>query len=347
MVSDRSPLAPPAGGVLVIGEALIDIVRRPGQAPRYLPGGSPMNVAVGLGRLGWAPWLASWYGRDDFGRMIERHCADSGVSLLPGSAGAARTSTAEAVIDAAGRAQYGFDLDWRLAPIPPRWRPALVHTGSIGAERAPGGWDVLAYVESIRAEAIITFDPNCRPPVIGPADQVAAMVERYVAAADLVKVSDEDLAWLYPGDDDRDRLIDRAADWLGLGPAVVVVTLGGAGSVTVTKGAGTIVAPADTSHPLVDTVGAGDAFMAGLIDGLLGRSLGQVGEPPAGWPSRSVEAIRAGLGGDRPGLEAILAQAGRIAGVTVSRPGADPPWWNELAGDGRSVGLGPEAKAEP
>jgi len=311
--------------IVVIGESLIDIVRRPGEAAQYLPGGSPMNAAIGLGRLGQGVTLATWYGRDDFGRMIERHCAASGVELLPGSDGAARTSTAEAHIDAAGRAQYSFDLDWQFPPIPTSLQPRLIHTGSIGAERAPGGWDVLAYVESARPEALVTFDPNCRPSVVGPVDTVRPMIERYVAAADLVKVSDEDLAWLYTGPMNLDRAVELAGQWLALGPAVVVVTLGGAGSVALTTGAGTITQPADTGHDLVDTVGAGDAFMSGLIAGLVGRA-GTSPEPAA----RSVQTIRAELGHDRDGLSVVLAQAARIAGITVSRPGADPPWLAEL-----------------
>lgn len=294
--------------VLVIGESLIDIVRRPGCGPQRFPGGSPLNVAVGLGRLGRHPRLATWFGPDESGRLIADHCAESDVSLLPGSDQAPRTSTADATIDAQGHARYVFDIDWRMPPIHDA-DAVLVHTGSIGALVEPGATQVLELVESARA--FVTFDPNCRPSVMGDPATVVAKVERYVAACDLVKVSDEDLAWLYP------ETIDQGPEnqlrrWLDMGPRAVVLTQGSGGALALTRSAESHV-PADTSHGLVDTVGAGDSFMAGLIHGILS------------WGPPADEVFT------DPGiLRAILAQAATISGITVSRAGANPPWLTEM-----------------
>ncbi len=336
--------------VLVIGEALIDVVRRPDLTERRLPGGSPMNVAIGLGRLGHPVTLATWIGRDPDGESIAAHCAGSRVRLLPGSDQGARTSTAAATVDDDGQASYDFDLDWRTPAIPATEHPAVVHTGSLGALLEPGGDDALAYVTGARADALITFDPNCRPSIMGEAAAVRARVERYLAAADLVKVSDEDLAWLYPEATTVESRLDQAHRWAGAGPAVVVVTLGADGAVAFTRdqevtgggratssppsldaaGSGGLPARAPLGHPaealrveavssygLADTVGAGDSFMSGLIHGLIVH----------GWAD---PARRSLFGRDRAALGEILVQAATIAGITVSRAGANPPWLDEL-----------------
>ncbi|MDR2974927.1 MAG: carbohydrate kinase [Propionibacteriaceae bacterium] len=302
--------------ILVIGEALIDVVWRAGEDARRYPGGSPLNVAVGLGRLGHVPRLATWFGDDEDGILIARHCAASHVALLPGCDQAAHTSTAEATIDASGQASYHFDVNFRMPAIPAGTRPALVHTGSIGALLRPGHADVLAYVESAHSEAIVTFDPNCRPSLMGEAAATRELTQRYVAASDLVKVSDEDLAWLYPGTSSEDDLVQRARLWISAGPSVVIVTMGALGALAVTADS-LLRVPADTRHGLVDTVGAGDSFMAGLIHGMVNHGYCQ--------PDR-----RGALGDSAEDLTAILSQAAAIAGITVSRAGANPPWPDEL-----------------
>jgi fructokinase len=262
-----------------------------------------MNVAVGLGRLGHTPTFATWYGRDDHGATLADHCAASNVHILPGSDGAERTTTASAVLDEAGHARYTFDLDWQLPPLPATTFD-LVHVGSLGALVEPGGTDALAYVEA-HNHSFITFDPNCRPSVMGDPSQARTQTERYVATANLVKVSDEDLAWLYP-DITEHTIVHRARDWLATGPKVVVVTLGSRGALAVME-AGEVRVGADTSRGVVDTVGAGDSFMAGLIHGYLTHGYF-----------------------DLATLETIVTQAAAIAGITVARAGADPPWRSEL-----------------
>ncbi|MDR2348713.1 MAG: PfkB family carbohydrate kinase [Bifidobacteriaceae bacterium] len=300
---------------LLIGEALIDIV--PGQpANQELPGGSPMNVAITLGRLGRPAELAAWIGRDARAGAIRDHLAASGVALAPGGDGAPRTSTASVRLDASGQAQYVFDFEWDFHPPARAGDFALVHTGSLATVIEPGAAKVAAFFQGL-AEApetapTLTYDPNLRPALAPPPEVLRPAVEALVAAADVVKASDEDLRLLYP---DRDpAAVGR--DWAEAGPALVVLTRGGAGALAF---AGPIALNAQAKNSaVVDTVGAGDTFMGGLIDGLW--SLGLIG--PA----------------NRPRLRAIsetqllwaMDRAAAAAAVTVSRAGADPPWASEL-----------------
>ncbi|MDR3202544.1 MAG: carbohydrate kinase [Bifidobacteriaceae bacterium] len=297
---------------LVLGEALIDIVRR-GSHEADHAGGSPMNVAVGLSRLGVPTTLATWIGRDERGQLIRKHCADSDVHLVPGSDRAERTPTALATIDDSGSAKYTFDLSWELPPIPKWLHPTVVHTGSIAAVLEPGGDAVLEAVKAAAPSSTITYDPNARPAIIGPAETAGLRIDELVRLADVVKVSDEDLAYLAP---DRDAL-EAAAGWLEGGPAIVVVTRGAEGSVALT-GTGLWVEAPPRAAVVVDTVGAGDAFMSGLIWGL--DKAGLLGADRR-------EALR-GIGETR--LREVLEVATRVASITVGRAGANPPRLAEL-----------------
>jgi fructokinase len=262
--------------VLVVGEALVDIVDGVAR-----PGGSPTNVAVALGRLGVPVILATQLGNDDHGRLIRAHVADSRVQLL--AARASRTSTATAVLDAAGAASYTFEVDWapEFASLP---RVEVGHVGSFSAVAGP-----------VPSTPTLSYDINVRPALMPP-DPVDR-VEAVVARATLVKASDEDLAWLYP-----ERPWEQAARrLLDLGPRIVWVTRGGEGAVGVTTSE-LIDVPSPRVH-VVDTIGAGDAFSAGLLAGLL-----RYGED---W-------------------RRIGHLAARVAAITVTRPGADPPWSHEL-----------------
>lgn len=302
---------------LVVGEALIDVVRRADGSVSEHPGGSPLNVAIGLARLGRGVDLLTWFGADSHGQALIDHLAESGVDLVPGSSTADRTSLATAILDAAGAATYVFDLSWHVpagwtAPAVP---PLVVHTGSIGAILEPGGADVARILAEHRATASITYDPNMRPSLMPPPEQTRPMVEALVALSDVVKVSDEDLAWLEPGSDP----LDVARRWATTGPAAVVVTRGGDGAVAFTS-TGEVVEVVAPRVTVADTVGAGDSFMGGLIDGLWGAGL---------------------LGADRRTAlhaagpttwSAVLDRCARIAAITVSRPGANPPTAAELVG---------------
>ncbi|SKC52034.1 carbohydrate kinase family protein [Krasilnikoviella flava] len=304
--------------VLAVGEALVDVVHRPDGASEEHPGGSLANVALTLGRLGRDVRLATWLGRDARGDDVRAWLAESRVGLAPGSDGAARTSVAQATLDAAGAATYDFDLEWQVPDSAGATDETLaVHTGSIAAILAPGDADVRRLLAAARDTATVTYDPNARPAIMGDAGAVRPRVEEIVALTDVVKVSDEDLEWLYPG---REPL-DVARAWQTTGPALVVVTFGGEGATGVTAaGEVTIAAP---RVDVVDTVGAGDSFMGALLDWLWGADL---------LGSARRDALRAI---DRAATSRMLARAVAVAAVTVSRAGANPPWPTDLIGPDR------------
>ena len=323
-VGPAQPSDPP-GAALVIGEALTDVIVGSDGRGREVPGGSPANVALGLGRLGHPVRFATRFGRDRLGGRLAAHLRGSGVELLPGCADDTPTSTATAVLDTRGAATYAFDLAWELSAATVAaigaGEPAHLHTGSIATALPPGADTVLAAVEAARQAVTVSYDPNLRPALLGPPERERARVERLVAASDVVKASDEDLAWLYPGQEAG----KVAAGWARQdgGPSLVVLTLGARGALAWWRGGSTEVTPPPVE--VVDTVGAGDAFTAGLLSGLLRAGL--LG--PAG-PARA--ALRAATGaGHLPAAVAdALALAARAASLTCAREGANPPTRTEL-----------------
>ncbi|SDQ69735.1 carbohydrate kinase [Quadrisphaera sp. DSM 44207] len=300
------------GGVLVIGEALVDVVVPvDGEAVEH-PGGSPANVALGLARLGRETHLLTHLGDDGRGEAVRRHLEASGVQLVEGSVQPGRTSTAEAALAADGSATYAFDLTWSLPRTPLPQAPLAVHTGSIAAVLQPGAATVERIMAGASGDATTSYDPNLRPDLMGEPAAVRAPVEALVAVSDVVKLSEEDAAWLVPGTAPE----ELAAAWLRLGPAVVVLTRGADGMVALCR-AGRVEVPAERVR-VADTVGAGDSAMAALLDGLWEHGL-------LGGPAR--EAL-AGIGTGV--LQDVVRRAVRAAAITVSRPGADPPTRAEL-----------------
>jgi fructokinase len=300
------------GGVLVVGEALIDVVTRGGGSAAH-PGGSPLNVAVGLARLGLPALLHTAIGSDGHGDLIRSHLDDSGVRLSAESVTDAPTSVAEARIDERGAAEYTFQIEWDPRALPDAGAFAVVHTGSIATVLAPGRDAVRDIVEGLRDRATVSFDPNVRPKLSGSREDALRLVLDLVRLSDVVKASDEDVEWLYPGRD----LGEVAREWRELGPSIVIVTRGGEGALAVTRDhAVEVPAPATA---LVDTVGAGDSFMAATIAALDARSL-------TGAHRRDALASI-----DRATLVEVVEFAARCAAVTVSRAGANPPWRDEVA----------------
>lgn len=309
----------PGGAALVIGEALVDVVRRPDGTVEAHPGGSPANVAIGLGRLGRDVSLLTSLGSDPHGDMVRAHLSASNVTLVGGSADAPATSVAAATLDDTGAATYEFDLAWEVdAQTVTGSTFAVVHTGSIGAVLEPGGDAVVDILVSARAHATITYDPNARPALMGEPATALAAIERVVEMSDVVKASDEDLEWLLSGRPAGTEGIDGLArEWATRGPAMVVVTSGGDGA-TAHLHDGRTVGVRAPQVEVADTVGAGDSFMSGLIDGLWSAGL-------LGADRR--EALRAV---DDATLTDVLERCARIGAITVSRAGANPPTRTEL-----------------
>jgi fructokinase len=300
------------GRFLVVGESLVDIVV-PVTGPRVeAPGGSPLNVAVGLARLDVPTLLVTQLGDDAYGELVARHAEESGVVLAAGSVQAGRrTSTATAHLDADHAASYEFDLAWDLDRQQLPEDAAAVHVGSLGAALPPGRDAVLDLLAQA-ADRFVSFDPNVRPAFVG--DPAAAWRElaEVAACARLVKCSEEDLAALRPGEDEA----DLAAELLGAGATeLLVVTRGGAGASGYRDGTRVDVPAPRTA--VVDTVGAGDSFMAALLAVIWGWGLTEDGEG-------SLDAL------DEPRIALLLTGAVTAAAVTVARRGANPPTRREL-----------------
>ncbi|WP_105032269.1 carbohydrate kinase family protein [Arthrobacter ruber] len=300
----------------VIGETLIDEVVSDTAPMSAHVGGSPMNVAVGLARLGHPAQFVGRYGDDEYGRMIRKHLRDNSVPF-PVEPDGAPTSVATARLDPAGGASYDFQLVWDLPGLVARKDTlldgaTLLHTGSIATMLTPGAADVLALVTAAHPLVTVTYDPNCRPTIIDDVEHARAQAGKFVALADVIKASDEDLQWLYP-----DRTPEESARaWLDAGAAVVVVTRGSQGPWAICR-TGEVSVPAPSAS-VVDTVGAGDSFMAALVGALVDNELDGA--------HRREELRRISLGQ----LTGMLQYAARAAAITVSRAGANPPSRDEM-----------------
>lgn len=297
------------GHALVIGEALVDIVRHANGDSFEAPGGSPLNVAVTLARLGVETSLLTALANDARTDSVVDHLVHSGVTLVDGARRLPRTSTATAVMRADGSARYEFDLAWD--PTPCVGPPArVVHAGSLALFLQPGAALVRQRLEELSGSAMISLDPNIRPSLLPDLGVVRPMFEQLLPLAHVVKLSDEDAAWLYPGIAERDvvrRLLDA-------GPSLVAVTQGAHGCALASGGAEVSLAAVRTE--VVDTIGAGDSFMGGLLWQILVSDL--------------VDSLMAGQSLSSPDLAALGAAAADVAAVTVGRRGANPPWLSEL-----------------
>lgn len=299
--------------VIVAGEALIDIVvSRQGEVEHV--GGSPANVAIGLSRLGHAASLACHIGTDERGVRIAEHLAGESVDLVQGSTRAERTPTATALLGDDGAATYAFKITWDLdrdLPVPPG---VHLHTGSIAAVLAPGSDAVRDVVARVHETNTISYDPNARPQLMGHSQLVRPRVDELIALSDVVKASDEDIDWFYDGTMGLDEALRH---WAELGVSIGVATRGGEGAWVCVGGA--VHKVGLPAVEVVDTVGAGDSFMAGMLSGLLDAGL--LGGADARKRLRMADWAQ---------IEPAISRALACAAITVARAGANPPRRDEL-----------------
>ncbi|GAA4766886.1 carbohydrate kinase family protein [Microbacterium gilvum] len=293
------------GCVLVIGESVIDIVRRADGAVEEVVGGSPANVALGLARLGVRVRFHTALARDAHGERVGRHLTAAGVEVVVASWSLGATSTALAQIGADGAARYTFDVDWSLPTEPDPGGAAIIHVGSISAFLDPGALVVEQTVSTADQDTLITLDPNIRAALLPDRADAVARFQRLAALADIVKLSDEDAAWLYPGE--REEVVVRRL--LARGPRLVALTRGSSGALLASRGGNRLVSA--PSVRVRDTVGAGDTFMAALI--------AQVVRGPSVLDELDPHA-----------LDAIGTFAVTAAAITVQRAGADVPTEGEV-----------------
>ena len=307
--------------LLVVGESVIDVVVAPDGSTAYHPGGSPANVALALGRLGHRPRLLTAIGRDPHGAVIGDWLTASDVELDPHSWTTHPTSTVVAHVEAKGAASYDSHVHWN--PRPPTPAPVdFVHVGSISATQEPGDLIVEGVVQqALRDGALLSYDPNVRPALVIDEHRTRAVMLALVANSDLVKVSDEDLAWIAPGQDAH----EAARTLLRRGPAMVVLTRGDRGASAYTRHG--VISELPPPVAVVDTIGAGDTLMAALIAAMVERDLITDHHTVTNRPRTARDRLDA--------LTALqvadtLRFAVAAAAVTVSRAGADPPWRREV-----------------
>ncbi|WP_309116566.1 carbohydrate kinase [Saccharothrix sp.] len=303
--------------IIVAGEALIDLVPDRTGGYRPLPGGSPANTAVGLGRLGTQTALLARLAEDRLGTLLRAHLETSNVDLGHVVRSTAPTTLAVVDVDRTGAADYSFYIDgcadggWQVADLPNALPPnAALHVGgsfALAVEPMAAAFETLLSRE--HSHRVVTFDPNIRSSLVNDDNAVRDRLRRWLAMTDVVKVSADDLRWIAP---DR-PFADVVAEWHEMGPALVIVTRGADG-VHASGRTGRVDLPA-VPVAIADTVGAGDAFMAGLLAALDRKDL----------------LTRTGVAAlTEPELAEILAYAQRVAALTCTRPGADPPWFDEL-----------------
>jgi fructokinase len=308
------PQVPPGGLIVVAGEALIDLVPAPGDTLAAHLGGGPFNTARALGRLDRPVAYLGRLSTDRFGARLAGQLAADGVRLDAHVRTDDPTTLALVELDERGSAAYRFYVDGTAAPglTPADALAALpagvgfLHIGTLGLVLEPAADALEALAGELHGRALVMADPNCRPAVIAAPAAYRARLTRVLALADVVKVSEEDLAWLAPGVPAR----DAARALLGQGPAVVLLTRGGEGAVALTaEGAAEVPAP---PVRVVDTIGAGDAFSAGWL---------------AWWSEHGLD--RAALADGEAVAEATRF-ACLVAARTCERAGASPPRRAEL-----------------
>lgn len=302
----------------VLGEAVVDLLPT-GQDGgfRAHPGGSPLNVAVALARLGEPTTLLARMSGSAFGRLLHAHARRNGVTVAGPANQPEPASLAVVTLDSDGVAGYDFYLDgtadwqWRPAELNVPASTTILHTGSLACFRQPGADEVSDLMTRLRAhtEILLSFDPNIRPTVVGDLADARRRTTQLVSTAHVVKASGEDLQVLYP--DQPVTVVAR--HWATLGPSLVVVTLGGDGAYAVH--AGQEARRTAPSIDVVDTVGAGDAFTAGLLSALLAGGRGT----PA-----TIRDL------DREEVAAVIDHAIHVASITCTRAGADTPRHDDL-----------------
>ena len=276
-------------------------------------GGGPANTAKALARLGHDVQFIDGISTDEYGVAARKELLDDEVKLDLALTSDKPTCLAIISLDANGGASYEFkidgtatfDFDLKWLPDPSRYKPQVLHIGTLVTVIQPGADVLYDWAMQVAEFAPIVFDPNIRPSVMGDHDLYEAAVEKWAALSSVIKVSDDDMAWLYPGQKHE----DVAKRWISDGAALVVVTRGSQGIIGITADGSVEVDGAKIT--VADTVGAGDTVGAIIVEAMIEKGILNLSDEV---------------------LKATLHRAAVAAGITCSRKGAQPPYKHELKG---------------
>lgn len=301
--------------VAVAGEALIDLIGD-GEGLRPYPGGGPFNMAVTLGRLGVPVGFIGRLSRDPFGRLLAKRLHESGVDGRYVLYGTAPTPLAVVSDTEEGDHDYTFYLagtayaDMVAADLPTlEPEVAAVHVGTLALATDPPAAAFQHLIERESGRRVVVVDPNIRPTVCGDRDEYLRRFEAWSSRAQVLKLSGDDAAWLYPGVS-HETVVETI---LARGATLVVLTLGAGGALARTRTARAFVAAPRVA--VVDTVGAGDAFGAGLLRRM--------------WERGRLDVQAVGLMDDEE-LADVVTFAAAVAALQCARAGASPPTLDEV-----------------
>ena len=295
--------------IWVCGEALVDLLPSSDGGERVaVIGGGPANTAKALARLGHQVEFIDGISTDHYGKSAQEELRKDGVGLSLSKISDKPTCQAIISLDENGSARYEFlieetaTFDFSRSWLPEGF-PSVLHIGTLATVIEPGASELFDWAKKISERVPIVFDPNVRPVVLSDSSKYLRVVEKWVGISNVVKVSEDDIAWLYPAK--SDEVVAR--EWLALGAELVVVTRGADGMVGITKS--DVISVPGVAVSVIDTVGAGDTVGAIIVEGVVKYGV-------------------SGLTGER--LKSVLQRAAKAASITVARQGAQPPFSHEL-----------------
>ena len=292
-----------SASIWVCGEVLVDVLPN-----GTVIGGGAANTAKALARLGCAVEFIDGISTDEFGVRARRELMKDGVGLSLSLVSDKPTGKSIISIDAHGVGSYKFDIENSAtfdfdALWLPKGAPEILHIGTLATIIEPGASALFKWAKELSEKTVIVFDPNVRPPAQPDAKKYRAAVEKWVGISAIVKVSEEDIAWLYPATSEE----DVAREWIELGAKIVVITRGADGLVAISKS--DVVAVPGVAVHVIDTVGAGDTVGAVIVEGIA---------------KYGVTGLSGGV------LKDVLHRAAKAAAITCTRKGAEPPTSSEI-----------------
>ena len=295
--------------IWVCGEVLVDLLPSIDGGGRIaVVGGGPANTAKALARLGHQVEFIDGISTDHYGKSAQDELRKDGVGLRLSKISDKPTCQAIVNLDENGSARYEFliegtaTFDFSQSWLP-EGHPSVLHIGTLATVIEPGALELFEWAKKISERVPIVFDPNVRPAVLSDSSKYRSVVEKWVGISNVVKVSEDDIALLYPAKSEE----DVAREWLALGAELVVVTRGADGMVGITKS--DVISVPGVAVSVIDTVGAGDTVGAIIVEGVYKYGV-------------------SGLKGDV--LKSVLLRAAKAASVTVGRRGAQPPFLHEI-----------------